>query len=191
MLWKIFGNVKTFLDKCRIDNITAFAAQSAFFIILSAIPFLVVFSSLLKYTPISQDMLTTAVGNYMPNYISPLVNSIIAEVYNQSVGLISIAAVVAIWSSAKGLQYLGTGLNMVNNCQGNQKLVCTAFPCDILYRSPDPDTDHRAGIAGIRKYAAKGSHSVCADHFAFYECADWNPYHYYHGCADLFLCMDI
>lgn len=31
MLWKIFGNVKTFLDKCRIDNITAFAAQSAFF----------------------------------------------------------------------------------------------------------------------------------------------------------------
>ena len=174
MLWKIFGNVKTFLDKCRIDNITAFAAQSAFFIILSAIPFLVVFSSLLKYTPISQDMLTTAVGNYMPNYISPLVNSIIAEVYNQSVGLISIAAVVAIWSSA-----------------GNQKLVCTAFPCDILYRSPDPDTDHRAGIAGIRKYAAKGSHSVCADHFAFYECADWNTYHYYHGCADLFLRMDL
>lgn len=118
-------------------------------------------------------------------------NSIIAEVYNQSVGLISIAAVVAIWSSAKGLQYLGTGLNMVNNCQGNQKLVCTAFPCDILYRSPDPDTDHRAGIAGIRKYAAKGSHSVCADYFAFYECADWNPYHYYHGCADLFLRMDL
>ena len=127
MLWKIFGNVKTFLDKCRIDNITAFAAQSAFFIILSAIPFLVVFSSLLKYTPISQDMLTTAVGNYMPNYISPLVNSIIAEVYNQSVGLISIAAVVAIWSSAKGLQYLGTGLNMVNNCQETRNWFVLRF----------------------------------------------------------------
>ena len=127
MLWKIFGNVKTFLDKCRIDNITAFAAQSAFFIILSAITFLVVFSSLLKYTPISQDMLTTAVGNYMPNYISPLVNSIIAEVYNQSVGLISIAAVVAIWSSAKGLQYLGTGLNMVNNCQETRNWFVLRF----------------------------------------------------------------
>ena len=123
MLWKIFGNVKTFLDKCRIDNITAFAAQSAFFIILSAIPFLVVFSSLLKYTPISQDMLTMAVGNY----ISPLVNSIIAEVYNQSVGLISIAAVVAIWSSAKGLQYLGTGLNMVNNCQETRNWFVLRF----------------------------------------------------------------
>ena len=70
MLWKIFGNVKTFLDKCRIDNITAFAAQSAFFIILSVIPFLVVFSSLLKYTPISQDMLTTAVGNYAKLYFA-------------------------------------------------------------------------------------------------------------------------
>ena len=68
-----------------------------------------------------------AVGNYMPNYISPLVNSIIAEVYNQSVGLISIAAVVAIWSSAKGLQYLGTGLNMVNNCQETRNWFVLRF----------------------------------------------------------------
>ena len=63
----------------------------------------------------------------MPNYISPLVNSIIAEVYNQSVGLISIAAVVAIWSSAKGLQYLGTGLNMVNNCQETRNWFVLRF----------------------------------------------------------------
>ena len=83
MLWKIFGNIKTFLDKCRIDNITAFAAQSAFFIILSAIPFLMVFSSLLKYTPITQDMLTQMVDTYMPKYISPLMTGIISEVYNR------------------------------------------------------------------------------------------------------------
>ena len=127
MLWKIFGNVKTFLDKCRIDNITAFAAQSAFFIILSAIPFLMVFSSLLKYTPITQDMLTQMVDTYMPKYISPLMTGIISEVYNQSVGLISFAVVVAIWSSAKGLQYLGTGLNMVNNCQETRNWFVLRF----------------------------------------------------------------
>ncbi len=127
MLWKIFGNVKTFLDKCRVDNITAFAAQSAFFIILSAIPFLMVFSSLLKYTPVTQEVLTQAVKSYMPSYISPLMISVIGEVYNQSIGLISIAAVVAIWSSAKGLQYLGTGLNMVNNCQETRNWFILRF----------------------------------------------------------------
>lgn len=132
MLWKIFGNVKTFLDKCRIDNITAFAAQSAFFILLSAIPFLMVFSSLLRYTPITQDVLNQMVESYMPNYISPLMISIIEEVYNQSVGLISFAVVVAIWSSAKGLQYLGTGLNMVNNCQETRNWFVLRFRA-ILY----------------------------------------------------------
>ncbi len=132
MLWKIFGNVKTFLDKCRIDNITAFAAQSAFFILLSAIPFLMVFSSLLRYTPITQDILNQMVESYMPNYISPMMISIIEEVYNQSVGLISFAVVVAIWSSAKGLQYLGTGLNMVNNCQETRNWFVLRFRA-ILY----------------------------------------------------------
>lgn len=127
MLWKIIGNVKTFLDKCSLDNITAFAAQSAFFILLSAIPFLMVFSSLLKYTPITQEILTQAVESYMPSYISPMMVSVIAEVYNQSIGLISIAAVVAIWSSAKGLQYLGTGLNMVNNCKETRNWFILRF----------------------------------------------------------------
>lgn len=115
------------MDKCSLDNITAFAAQSAFFILLSAIPFLMVFSSLLKYTPITQEILTQAVKNYMPSYISPLMISLIAEVYNQSIGLISIAAVVAIWSSAKGLQYLGTGLNMVNNCKETRNWFVLRF----------------------------------------------------------------
>lgn len=127
MIWKIFGNVKTFLDKCRVDNITAFAAQSAFFILLSAIPFIMVFSSMLKYTPITQDFLTQTVKMYMPSYISPLMISVIREVYSQSIGLTSIAAVVAIWSSAKGLQYLGTGLNMVNNCQETRNWFVLRF----------------------------------------------------------------
>ncbi|MCI8326617.1 MAG: YihY/virulence factor BrkB family protein [Lachnospiraceae bacterium] len=127
MLWKIFGNVKTFLDKCKVDNITAFAAQSAFFIILSTIPFLMVFSSLIKYTPVTQEILTQAVKNYMPSYISPLLISIIGEVYSQSFGLISIAAVAAIWSSAKGMQYLGVGLNVVNNCQETRNWFVLRF----------------------------------------------------------------
>ena len=45
MIWKLIGNVKSFLDKCKRDKINAYSAQSAFFIILSIIPFLMVFSS--------------------------------------------------------------------------------------------------------------------------------------------------
>ena len=47
MIWMVIGYVKTYLDKCKRDNIGAFAAQAAFFIIMSAIPFLMVFTSLI------------------------------------------------------------------------------------------------------------------------------------------------
>ena len=64
MIWKLIGNVKSFLDKCKRDKINAYSAQSAFFIILSIIPFLMVFSSLLQYTSVIEiipmDLLYTS-----------------------------------------------------------------------------------------------------------------------------------
>lgn len=115
MIWKIVGNVKSFLDKCKRDNINAFAAQAAFFIILSAIPFLMLFSSLLRYTPVPESILMTVVNRMMPEYVAPFIVSIIEEVYNKSFGIVSIAAIVAIWSAAKGVQYMAQGLNVIND----------------------------------------------------------------------------
>lgn len=86
MLWKLIGNVKSFLDKCKRDNINAFAAQAAFFILLSSIPFLMVFSSLLQYTPVTEGMILQIVNETMPEYIAPFLVNIINEVYTKSFG---------------------------------------------------------------------------------------------------------
>ena len=115
MIWKIIGNVKSFLDKCKRDNINAFAAQTAFFIILSSIPFLMLFSSMLQYTPVTEGMILQLVNRVMPEYIAPFIVSIINEVYTKSFGIVSVAAIVAIWSAAKGVQYMASGLNVVND----------------------------------------------------------------------------
>ena len=56
-MWKMIIMAKSFMDKCKKDKINAYAAQSAFFILLSLIPFLMVFSSLLRYTPITEETL--------------------------------------------------------------------------------------------------------------------------------------
>ena len=115
MLWKLIGNVKSFLDKCKRDNINAFAAQAAFFILLSSIPFLMVFSSLLQYTPVTEGMILQIVNETMPEYIAPFMVNIINEVYTKSFGIVSIAAIAAVWSAAKGVQYMANGLNVVND----------------------------------------------------------------------------
>lgn len=95
------------------DHVGAFAAQSAFFFILSFIPFLMVFISLVKYTSITQEMLVQVMRDFSPAYIEEFLTDIVSEVYSNSLQFLSITVVMAIWSSAKGAQSLLNGLNAV------------------------------------------------------------------------------
>ena len=106
MLWNVISGIRLFTKKCRQDHISAYAAQSAFFIILSIIPFLMLLVSLIQYTPVTEGMLMQVVNRMMPDYIAPFLIGMIHEVYSKSIGLISITAISAIWASAKGIQYL-------------------------------------------------------------------------------------
>lgn len=112
-MWKVIGRATLFWKKCREDDISAFAAQAAFFIVMSFIPFIMLFISLVQYTPVTEAMVMDTVNRVMPTYISPFLISIIHEMYNRSVGIVSATAVAAVWSAAKGIQYLTNGLNRV------------------------------------------------------------------------------
>lgn len=132
MSWKIIREIKIFVDKCRKDNISAYAAQAAFFLLLSLIPFLMVFSSLLQYTVVSEAMLLEVVNEVMPEYIAPFMVSVIHEVYHKSVGIVSVTAVVAIWSAARGIQYTAAGLNRINDIKETRNWLFRRFYA-VLY----------------------------------------------------------
>ena len=103
MVWKLVSTIKEYLDKCKRDNIGAFAAQAAFFMIMSAIPFTMVFTSLLQYTPISEEYVMTLMYDAMPGYIQPFMRMVLSEVYSRSIVIISLSAVVAGWAAGKAL----------------------------------------------------------------------------------------
>lgn len=126
-MWKVIGNLRLFTEKCKQDKISAYSAQSAFFIILSIIPFLMVFSSLLQYTSITEGTLLKIIDRVMPEYVAPFLISLVDEVYNRSVGIISATAVVAIWSAAKGVQYMADGLNAVNGLHEKRNWLVQRF----------------------------------------------------------------
>lgn len=127
MIWKIIGNLKYFLDKCKEDKINAYSAQSAFFMLLSAIPFLMVFSSLIQYTSITEGMFLEIIQRVMPEYVSPFLISVVDEVYSRSMGIISVTAIVALWSAAKGVQYMTDGLNSVNDLEETRNWFVLRF----------------------------------------------------------------
>lgn len=127
MIWKWLKHTKIFIGKCRKDNIGAFASQAAFFLLLSLIPFLMVFSSLLKYTFVSEETLLRYVNALVPEYISPFVISIINEVYHKSVGIVSVTAIAAIWSAAKGVQHIAAGFNVIYGVNETRNLFVRRF----------------------------------------------------------------
>lgn len=116
-----------FMNKCKQDKINAFSAQSAFFIILSAIPFLMVFFSMLRYTSITEGMVLEIIERIAPDYVSPFLVSVVDEVYSRSTGIISVTAVMAIWSASKGVHYLTDGLNAVNELEETRNWFVLRF----------------------------------------------------------------
>ena len=127
MIWKMLFNGIKFAKECREDKINAYAAQTAFFMLLSIIPFSMVFLSLIKYTPVTESMLLEMYEKGLPSYISPFFITITDEIYSRSIGITAVSAVVAIWSAAKGIQYLTDGLNAVNDLEENRNWFVLRF----------------------------------------------------------------
>lgn len=124
---RIIREIKRFYEECQSDNVTAYAAQSAYFTLLSLIPFLLFFGAMLKYTPVPLDFLVGGVTMVLPDYISGFLVSIICETYESSVGIISISGIVAIWSAARGIQYLTNGLNKMYDLEETRNWLMLRF----------------------------------------------------------------
>lgn len=127
MIGPLIRGIIDFLDKCKRDRINAFAAQAAFFMLLSAIPLLMVFASLLQYTPVTEGVVLDVVRKSVPEYIAPVLVYVINEVYTKSFGILSVAAVAALWSASKGVHYLAEGLNAVNNIEESRNWFVLRF----------------------------------------------------------------
>ena len=127
MIWKVIFHAVKFFKECKEDRINAYAAQSAFFILLAIIPFLMVFLSLIQYTPITESMLLAIYEKGLPGYISPFFITITDEIYNRSFGVTAVSAIAAIWSAAKGIHALTDGLNAVNDLEENRNWFVLRF----------------------------------------------------------------
>lgn len=117
MIRKLFLIGMDFSEHMKKQNISAYAASIAFFFFLSLVPMLIMICTIIPYTPLTEENLVTAVTDLTPDRIDPLAESLIADVYDKSAGILSIALLATIWSAAKGVMALMTGLNAVNGVE--------------------------------------------------------------------------
>lgn len=114
MLSSCFRLIRVFTAKLRDDSVSAFAAQAAFFIILSFFPFVMFLLTLLNYLPISVADLEIFSSSLFPESVSSILHTILSELIEKSSGTILSATVIAaLWSASRGMLALVRGLNAV------------------------------------------------------------------------------
>lgn len=111
---KLFASIAVIANKVKEDYVSAFAAQAALFVIMSFVPSLILLLTLIKYTPLTEEVLLQFVTNFAPDAFRQSFSSIISQLYTGSdtpLFLISLASIL--WTAGKGCNALIEGLNSV------------------------------------------------------------------------------
>ncbi|MFW5672530.1 MAG: YihY/virulence factor BrkB family protein [Acetivibrio ethanolgignens] len=106
--------IRYFLKQLKEHAVSAYAAQAAFFIILSFFPFIMFLMTLIRYLPVTEDMLISLTNQALPSHIGDYIVSLLNEIYGQSsAAIISITIITAIWSASKGIMAVIRGFNSI------------------------------------------------------------------------------
>lgn len=112
---KIILLARKFSREITECHISAYSASAAFFMFLSLIPILLLVCSILPYTPITEADLMESVAQILPTSLVPLAVSVIVEAYDKSLAIVSVSALVTIWSAGKGMLAIIRGLNAIHH----------------------------------------------------------------------------
>lgn len=105
-----------FLDqlifRIKDDEVFMSGTQLTFFLILSIFPFIIMLLNIVSYTPyVKQNILQDAVL-YLPNEIQNLFQGFIREIATtSSQSLLSISAILGVWSSSAGIKAVMRAIN--------------------------------------------------------------------------------
>lgn len=120
---RVLKEIINVIQNIPSHHVAAYSAQSAYFFMLSLIPIILLLMTLVQYTPVTKADVMTAVIQIFPESINTMITSIVNQVYNQSMGIIPITVIVALWSAGKGVLALATGLNTIFNCPETRNYI--------------------------------------------------------------------
>lgn len=109
----ILKRFREFTEEVARDHVSAYAAQSAFFTMLSLFPIVMLLMTLVRITPVTQADIIRIAYEIFPKTISGTMISIIDEVYSQTGTTISLSILVTMWSAGKGVMAIINGLNTI------------------------------------------------------------------------------
>ena len=130
---KLISPVKRFFYYYRELEVNVYAAYSAYFILLSVFPAIMLLIGILQHTSISAGELETMIKGVVPESLGGIVEFMVRELFSKdSLTVLSLSAVTALWMSSKGVYSLHRGLNKVYNQGIKRNSVVVRLECTLF-----------------------------------------------------------
>ena len=119
--------------KYSADEMSVYAAQASFFIIMAAFPFFMVLLALIQVAPMIHEadllrFLLPAIPDRFRGLLIYLLDSLRSD---SPVALISVTALAAIWSASKGMLGIEKGLNRVFGVTSPRNYILRRALCSV------------------------------------------------------------
>lgn len=112
-----------FMDKLKRDRVDVYSAQSAFYIIMGFIPFIMLLLTLLQYTPLTPEDMMAVLMNALPESLQGLVTDAVNSVFDTSTALLSGTAIAAVWACGRAVLAITKGLNSIHDIEETRNYV--------------------------------------------------------------------
>ncbi len=106
--------IRAFSQRMTDDHMGAYSATCAYFMMISFVPFIMIFLAISRMTPINMTSMMNAMISVVPSGLKDYVSTIINEVYTKSYAIVPISLLILIWSAAKAFHALTNGLNVIS-----------------------------------------------------------------------------
>lgn len=121
---RIVFSINEILDKIKKDDLSGYAAQSSYFMLLSFFPFVALLLSLIKFLPVEYDAFIEILNDILPSYFKDEILGLFSDMYNNfSVTLTSVSAIVTLWAAGKGFVSLMKGFNAIHGIEENRNFI--------------------------------------------------------------------
>lgn len=120
---KIYKIIMYFTNHLKDDNVPVHASSTAFFLFLSLAPMLLIMCALITYTPYSAKEIVKVMSDFVPKAFIPYLEVLIDQMYYKTGSILSIATIVAVWSSSKAMAALQSGLNSIKKVHETRSFI--------------------------------------------------------------------
>lgn len=120
--------VHRFLQYYRSLHISLYAAGTAFFLLLSVLPLMILALRLVEMLPFTQDEFLTFAGKLLPDAFHPMFQYLINTLSRAQLStLFPVTAVTLLWSSSRGTLGLMQGLNAIYQISEHRNYLTRRF----------------------------------------------------------------